>query len=486
MKEKATRLINLIPVISIICMAVPVVLISLDGLGLPLYGVLLPAATAFSVLFGYFLQHITARILGLKVERYGFVGRNKGRIEKFRVAFAPIPILILVILSVMLSFGFTELFQVLWKANVIERLNNDYLYPFTAALLFFICGFLGVVVWFYPLERLSNISFVHISSVIFLVEIAGAAIAPSREEIMGDVGVCFFVFAFCLMVILNQTNLQRTHLGTIVADVSPSVRNYNLFLVFLLLLCTTAVLGVTYVIIRGLYIIGSFLVFLVLYKIFYWGEVQRYQQVYDYPTPEESAEDFTKVLLENGGNTIVPLFIMIATIIVLLIIGAKTGVLQKLVAYLKEVIREFFFTIKLGRQLLSETDLYDVGMNGNYKDEKKKLQDAMIREYMDLASSTDKYELFLRRLAKLPDSAAQLSFAYAMLVTVLRKECAALTLSDTPREIQRKVKHLVPEKDMLIITQVFEWIKYGEKDLDPAETSRILDGMCGLIKRYIF
>ncbi len=486
MEQKLTRFVNLVPVVCVICYAIPAALILLNGLGLPWDRTILPAAACCSVLLGYIFQHIMAKILGLKVERFGFVGRSKGRIEKFRIAFAPIPVLLIAVLAILLFFCLYDLFIQLGKAGIIERLNNDYAYPLLAAILFFICGLFGVAIWFYPIERLSNYSFIHISSVIFILEIVGAAISTDRNELMTAVGVCFFVFVICLMLIYNQTNLQRTYLGTVVADVSPRVRLYNICLVLFLLVCLAVTLGVTYVIVRGLYIIGSFLVFLVLYKVFYMEEVQRYQQNYHYPTPEETAEDFTKVLVENGGNTIVPLFFMIAIVIVLLIIGAKTGLLQKLIAYIKEVIREFLFTMKLGKEIMAETDLYDIPMNGNYKDEKKKLQDAMIREYTELADSTDKYAMFLRRLAKLPDADAQLTFAYAMMVTVCRRESGNLRLSDTPREIRKKVTHLVPEEDIATITRQFELVKYGEKELTAKEASDVLEKMCAVIKRYLF
>jgi hypothetical protein len=71
-------------------------------------------------------------------------------------------------------------------------------------------------------------------------------------------------------------------------------------------------------------------------------------------------------------------------------------------------------------------------------------------------------------------------------VTVLRGESTALRLSDTPREIQRKVVHLVPEEDIALITRDFEFIKYGGMELTEEEASGILERMCTIIKRYIF
>lgn len=486
MEHKLTRLFNLIPVVCVICLAVPIVILFLGNMNLPGEEALLPGAACCAVLLGYGLQSLIARIMGLKVERYGFVGRNKGRIEKFRVAFAPIPILLMAVFSVGLYFALRDFLIILGKTGVIERLNDNFIYPFLASIIFFFCGFFGVAIWFYPIERLSNVSFIHYSSVIFVLEVIGASVSTEKSEMIGAIGVCCFVFVICLMLIYNQTNLQRTYLGTVVAAASPTVRLYNLYLVLALFVCLLFTLGVTYVIVRGLYIIGSFLVFLVLYKIFYWEEVQRYQEEYYYPTPEDTAADFTKVLVENGGNTIVPLFFMIAVIIVLLIVGAKTGLLQKLVAYLKEVIREFIFTMKLGREILKETDLYDIPMNGNYKDEKKKLQDASIREYMEMAEGTDSYERFLRRLSKMPNADAQLSFAYAMLVTAYRRKSSNLRLSDTPREIKGKVKHLVSEEEIAYITRQFENVKYGEQKIDEEEASVVLDRICAQVKRYIF
>ena len=99
MVQKLTRLVNLLPVVCVICYAVPAAHIMLCGLDLPWDSFILPAAAFVIVILGYTLQHIMAMLLGLNVERYGFVGRSKGRIEKFRIAFAPIPTLVIAVLA---------------------------------------------------------------------------------------------------------------------------------------------------------------------------------------------------------------------------------------------------------------------------------------------------------------------------------------------------------------------------------------------------
>ena len=122
----------------------------------------------------------------------------------------------------------------------------------------------------------------------------------------------------------------------------------------------------------------------------------------------------------------------------------------------------------------------------NYKDEKKLLQKAQIQDISSLAADTDNYRTFLSRLGKLKNYDEQLCYAYAVLLRMYRQMNIALKVSDTPREVKRKVIRALSEEEIAHITEGFEAIRYAEKQPSDAEASAILSEICSAVKRYMY
>ncbi len=480
---KLKRAFNLFSVFVLSSIAVPVVLLLLGGIGFPHDTFFLSAAAVISVLLGYILQHLSAFILGQKVsmDSYG----DDGGMQQFRVTYAFIPLSIFIIATIPIYVEMKALLDY-WMANgIISYLNSSALYAFVGAVVFLLCSVSGVVIWFYPAEKLATPWTGIAGFAVLMIEfIFGTFFYPLASA---QVAVCISaaVFAIYLMLIYNQTNMQLSYRGTVVEKVSRAARVYNLLLVIFLLICILLIFAILYILFRSLYIIGSFLVFIVLYSLLNMPVNGGHNGEY-YESSGGTVGVFSSQVMKDGGESVLTIFFALIFLAVFCFVLAKTGILWNIIESIKNAIRDFFSTIKLGREIFYGTDLEEYQNDINYKDEKTKLQDALIREYMDMAESTDKYSLFIQRLSSLHDYNEQLSFAYAMLVTVLRKENGRLRLSDTPREVQEKVKYLVEEDSISHITQQFEFVKYGEIDLTTEEASHVLGLMCDVIKRYIF
>ena len=103
-----------------------------------------------------------------------------------------------------------------------------------------------------------------------------------------------------------------------------------------------------------------------------------------------------------------------------------------------------------------------------------------------MAASTDSYKLFLQRLGRLKTFDEQLCFAYAMLLRQYRSLNVALKVSDTPRQVEGKVRRALSEEEIQSITADFERIRYGEWEPGDVEASVILTRICDAVKRYMF
>lgn len=484
MESKLNHFFNFISVIAVASIAIPITYVLLGGVGIPNGAFFIPVLTFGVVVLGYFIQHGISSLLGQRISRDGLDNRRTGVMNGFRISYAFFPILIVIAVSFLLRFGFTRYLYYLFKSGAIDHYDQHSAYPYMVMFLFIACALGGIIIWFYPMERLSNIYVMIVGTALFMIEFALTFTAYFDSTVLSLVGGSFGIFISCMMLIYNQSNLQKTYQGSVVSIITPASRFYNMLLVLVLLVCLLFALGVSYVVLSGIFLLLRVLFYLILYKLFYGYVAPNENITYEYVDMEDEAVKFSRNVMDTGSQYMIAMFLMLAFIIVVVIIGIRTGYLQKIYRYIYDIIADFFNTISIGREMMKDIDPFD--NTYNYKDQKKKLQRASINDYINMAERTDNYKSFMQRLSKLPDYEAQISYAYAMLVTVCKKSSVNLKISDTPREVKSKVTHMIAEDEIAEITRDFEAVKYAESELSPTEASSILNKICAIIKRYIF
>lgn len=264
---------------------------------------------------------------------------------------------------------------------------------------------------------------------------------------------------------------------------------YNLFLVFILLLLLLAVLAVTYVAVSGLYLIGKFLVFIILYKLFYAANSDPSDyRTYEVLDGDEASEMLRNQMFNQDERILLSYFFVGTLTLIAVLVGLKSGILRKAFAAIRAWIVDFFTTIFIGMDIFKVSFVDPNADDGtyNYKDEKKRLQKAEIRDYSGMAENTDSYKAFLARLGRLKTYDEQLCYAYAVLIRMYKKMNVNLKLSDTPREIDEKVKRALSGNEIDQITADFESVKYAEIEKTDVEAQIILTNICNAVKRYLF
>lgn len=481
------RIFNLVSLAAVAMMTVPFALMLLDG-KFPSSSLLLTTIAIFSTVFGYVVQNAVSKAAHKKASTDGFGSLKEGILAGFSLKYAGIPITLFVILSVIILFLFNAYMQGLCDAGVIAY--TTIIYAILMAVIFFVSATAGCVIWFYPLERLANIYILLASAVVFFIEFALAIMTsqPGTNTVF-VLGLVFAVYLICMMIIFNQNNLQQKYRGSVVSVMTPSARMYNLFLVFMLFLCLLAVFAVMYVLLSGLYLLGRITLYYVIYKIFYgYTNPESQYDEYFYLEGDEAAELFMKnTMMDEGDRMLLSYFFAGSLTLIAIIVGLRTGVLQKAWRAVKTWIVEFFTTIFIGTDIFRASfDPNEHESLYNYKDEKKKLQTADIHDFEGLADSTDSYKLFLQRLGRLKTYDEQLCYAYVMLIRMYKKMNINLKLSDTPREVEKKVSRVLTPEEIEQITRDFESVRYAESEKSDAEAAAILNNLCTTIKRYLF
>ena len=267
---------------------------------------------------------------------------------------------------------------------------------------------------------------------------------------------------------------------------TPSSRLYNVFLVFVLFLAFLAVAYVVYILLSGMWIILKSVLYVLLFRLFHTNTVGELEE-YDYVDSDEAMAQFKRDVVSNENINIIAVFIFIVAVGLVLYIGLKKGFLVKLFVRIRDWIREVISVYLIGREIFKNSfDPNEVDELNNYQDEKKRIQNAAIRDYDAMADATEDYKTFIRELGRLRDYDSQLCYAYSVLLKMYKKMNIALKQSDTPRQVEKKVERAVEKADIDRITADFEKVRYAEAHVSDSEAAEILGNICAEVKRYLY
>lgn len=485
MNKLFDRILNLVALLAVATMTIPLSLILLDGT-FPHSALILPVFSIGFTVIGYVFQHSTAKFANKRASRDGFGSFSDGILGGFSIKYAGVPLTASFILCIISTLVYNGIMDSICQAGIIKYYSAVYAVMFFAVIM--ICCTVGCIIWFYPIERLANIYILLAGCIIFLIEFGFVILTSRSNASMLFLSLAFAVYLICMMIVFSQSSILQKYHGSVVSVLTPSARMYNLFLVFMLFLILIAITVIAYIMLSGLFLIGRILFYLLMYKMFY--NVVNPEMKYDpyaVVDAEESAQMFKNTVMNQDERILLSYFFAGILTFAAIIVCIKTGVLQKFWAAFKAWIAEFFSTIFIGMDIFknsfdpnSEDNIY------NYKDEKKKLQNAGIGDYKAMADSTDTYKLFMQRLGRLKTYDEQLCYSYAVLLKVYKKMNLSLKRSDTPREIRDKVERALVSNEIEKITSDFESVRYALDEKSDTEAVQIITNICNTIKRYMF
>ena len=478
-----------ISVLGVTMLVIPVNLLLLEGT-FPNSRWIVPLLTILAVFLGNGMQTGYAAWLGKK-NTNDALAFDVHTFNRYHYTHAIIPILIAIGFSVALclltrqymqEYLYEVYLEQLYQGNPNAYYVEESLVPYVGAVLWFVSQLAGIIIWFYPPVRLNSVYTLLWAMGILFIEfclyIFTGGLVTFRY-LQGIFVGCLTVFCVCITILYNQGNLESSYRGSVVSIFKTEDRLYNILLVLLLFAAVGVVLLLSYVIVNGIYSLVVTIVWFVLYRILYDGAADDPSRQYEYM---EMAERHGERIKGSDTGNYIGLFIGLAAIAVLLFIGIKTGWIKKTFLRLCHWIYEVFGAILQKRNPSGhpEETFYQ-----NYVDEKRKTQNALIREYEKLAEHITSYKEFLQQLSRLPDADAQICFAYVVLVRMYAQGNVNLKRSDTPREVEYKVLRAVSGEEIRPITAAFEKIKYAETEIPVEDASEILKSMCEIIHRYM-
>ena len=485
------HMLDRIPLVGVIMLMIPLWPAFLGG-RFPYSFTLLPICAIIVTSIGYFTQSFFAYISGKRRSFDGFGSVYQGVLSRFRFRYAVIPIIIFSILSVIASYFFNLIMNVLLEGGVIKY--HDPILVLFFIVLFMTSAVSGCVIWFYPTERLSNFYVLTAGGVFFLIEsvmlfMSGYQLTKTITAL--TIAVPFTVYILCVFIIYNQSNLQKQYRGSVVSVITPSARLYNLILVLILIFIMGVLAVAAFFVIGGLFLILRRIFYLILYTGFRNLSAGSYDE-YEYVAPkyEEQLEDIKYQLERNvisaDDQFIIAVFVLIAVSVILISIGMKNGYIKNLLILAKNWIAEVIMTVLIGIDIIKSVDVYDREDNLNYKDEKKTIDRSDVKDYYRYAAETESYNDFLIKLDRMESYDEQLCYSYSVLLRMYRKMNVNLKSSDTPRQVEGKVRCALTADEIEKITADFERIRYSGEEIATYEAADVLKNICKAVKKYMF
>lgn len=468
MKAKQIDLLLQIPVfVGAACLLMPVMFVLFSG---TLHGWIwvMPPMTVLLMALGFFMQLLYGNRTG---HRYRL--RGDGDEAGFSVAHAFVPVCAALILSGLSFFLFRELYyQITIRTTVLYQIASPY--PILSAAGMFLAMLAGIVLWFYPLDRLVGINMV----VPFCSCAAGLALLMMFTGGVFSVimTLSFFLFVISMLLLLNQSYITRGYRGSVVSVITPEARLYNMRLVLYMLVAVVLVSALVYTVLSGLGSLFKMLLFTTVYQFLSRGGSTEDVTYYD---SADVSGDFTKAVFNNSpkAQVLFYIFLLILVMFVLFVVFRRLReIFAGIGAWIKSII-EFWLVAKTF-WVSEEIEIL------NYVDEETKLQDAAVRDYHAMADKSNTYEAFLSRLNALPTMEEKLGFAYAMMLRACRQAGIPLKTSDTPREAYEKLMHY-EVSDAEELTDAFELVKYAEQDLGE-RTPAAIRSICAVVKKYMY
>lgn len=443
-----------------------------SGLSLA-FSAVVTVAALFLMISGYCIQALTGKIFCFRRldEDHGY----ESSVRYFSVPRA-IPAI-----SVSIAVG-TVVYGI-----VAENSYSGSLLPLFYGLIYVIPVLTGAVCWFYPNNRLVSIKTILVSGPLSIVlMILCTALGSVSAYVIP--AILMFLYALSSLLILNQNNMIKSYLGTVVSYASIKDKGFNMIIVLAVVMIIAVSAFLIYVVLKGIKI----LVLMFLAVTFFRPSLA--QNVIDRGEGGTVVGEINRFLFgtEKASQSydfyIFLLFILIFIAVLILLAVKIFSKKFDLSAFFKKISDAFigFFYHLFAR---FNSPKYKETVFINYVDEEA---DHVPTSAYDIDIKKRGFPEFMRRFEAINDGRRKLMFSYSVFVSLLDGQVMNIKRSDTPREICQKILSCKKDVAVLIgscnfdkVTCAFEIAAYNERVSDDSEFSDCAELLASLIGKLM-
>ncbi len=436
--------------------------------------------TAIPVAIGYAMQSFYGTVTSSRNnsrDGYDDDGGYEAFVNPFKPIKAAVPVTLSVIFALIIRVVTDRIMYSAYRNGYILTYDSNSLYPYMAMLLFFALNFIGIVLWFYPPQRIislrSMLTYFAVSSVVFAMSVMMSV----PTEMQSFSLVLFFV---CASVVLNQTYISRRFTGVLTA-ISTEGKYYNGKLMVFMALITLVIMLLIASVFTGIAFLLKFAFIYIAVKIVGAGGDANDDNYYDVSDAEA---DFSDVMISNqpiGDKLLLIACVIIFIVAIVFFAFRGHSLVKKILAKLKQWFKEFFLFFMNMREY-SSLGVSSSHRFANYTDETIKLQDAVISQYDKKAEKKRSYREFVSYLNSLPTASDQIRYAYVTMLSVFRSLGYGIKRSETPRETKLRVAARSANNNLDSITDAIEAVDYMEKEPPEEKCDEAVKLMCRIIR----
>ena len=436
----------------------------------------------FLLTAGYFIQAAFGKITKVKRKKQDLAYESNTKF--FNMKDAALPITICVVIAFVLFNVVTGYMKFRFETGIDLTYDRDSLYPYMMLFMGSAIMIAGVVMWFYPYNRIISLRSLFVYFVLFAI---GFIFTFNTQWIST---LCLVLFVLCALIILNQSNIIKTISLTKVGVVTPNVRLYNIGIVFLFIGAVICTLIVVAAILVGLTVVVQFLFFVTLGAIFNDGSGVEGTHIAE--SIGEASFDISLLNMSSDNGAVHALWYLFILIVVLLILSL---IFIKSIRKVFKSISDFFGSL-INNIISLFTDMFfffsmknpDVEIDYiNYRDEEIDVDKISAKIKMqEFSKKRYSYREYTAKFNSLKTVNEKYVFAYQSLIECWRSMDFSIRDSDTPRQIRDKVLARTTIDEVPDITSIFEEYHYsGKTDVEyNAETLPKIAIMNILIEKY--
>ncbi len=436
------------------------------------------------VFLGHALQSLFSRAFGIKPE--GGTSAYEDLVKRFKPEQAALPIGV----ALLLAFGAMKGIDALMKAYADATTGVLYdprsLLPFFGAALIGMTMVLGIVLWFYPYNRILSLRSIIPFGVVFLFNFLLNLIMNGLSTVF--LAVCLLLFVPLYLLVLNQSYLVHAIDRAGTGKIGGDMLKFNGALSGVLALAFLAVFGVILALCGGV----TTLVRMIFFAMFSSAGLGTNKN----DSWEEKSDNFVESVFGSseggtfmlGQNAMLGLFLVfflfaIAALGLFLLFRFRADLWRGAMRWAKKLISDILHFIRTALDLWNGAlmDEKDEKIRNDYVDTSIK----MAKQNPSASARHTSTRNWRAEYALLKTASERNRFLYRLLVTRMER-FLALRVSDTPHQIENKAKARLNCPEMPMITETFVAYRYGGENHTPEQNTseQVQNAMIDMIDRY--
>jgi len=436
---------------------------------------------------GYGIQNLCGKVLKIK-RKAADENISYEQINKF---FHIKDAVLSVFLTFIIGFGIYNIVEkyMMYRVEIGLDPYYDYYaaYPYIMFIISVIIMIFGIVLWFYPFNRIISMYIIPVSISVFLVYfLLSSRFSFSQTNLTSLLIICYIVFIICAVFMMNQNYLIKIFNIAKTGIITSKMRFYNAGIIIVFLIGVVLLFIIFAAILIGVSVYFKQLLFITL-------NANRSSE--EYRDAAEIISNFNNITPRLEDKHLNALFMILLNIFRIIVVFGILALIfiRKINTVFKSILNFVMMLLNNIYAFFSNLYTFLFGIRRknieynftNYKDEEEKIiYDHKNAGDLLNVKKIKSYREYISKLNSIRSAREKFKFAYQNLVKCWHDMQINIKASDTPRQIKNKLTAKMIINELHEITDLFELAHYSDKEIDETRLDNNIRSINILIQNY--